>query len=410
MEETEFKVYGYRWVVLLAFMFVVAVNQLLWITFAPITGKAAEHYGVSDLSIGLLSLIFMVVYIVISIPASWMIDTYGIRVGVGIGAVFTGIFGLLRGLLAPNFTLVLIAQIGIAIGQPFILNALTTVAARWFPIKDRATASGLGTLAMYLGIVVALVLTPYLTIRSQISGMLLIYGIVAALGVIVFFAFVKERPPTAPCRPDQEERSLVFDGLKESLRIRDFILLLVIFFVGLGVFNAVTTWIEDIVRPRGLSITQAGNIGGLMILGGIIGAVVIPLLSDHFRKRVPFILTAVVGATVGLVGITYAPGYGLLLASAFIFGFFLLSAGPVGFQYAAEITYPTPEGTSNGMALLMGQISGIVFILGMDIFKSPETGSMTLPLLVLIGLMILSLAFATRLKEAKTLLTSAGSE
>jgi cyanate permease len=410
MEETEYKVYGYRWVVLLAFMFVVAVNQLLWITFAPITGKAAEYYGVSDLSIGLLSLIFMVVYIVISIPASWMIDTYGIRAGVGIGAVFTGLFGLLRGLLAPNFTLVLIAQIGIAIGQPFILNALTTVAARWFPIKDRATASGLGTLAMYLGIVVALVLTPYLTIRSQISGMLLIYGIVAALGVIIFFAFVKERPPTSPCRPDQEERSLVFDGLKESLRIRDFILLLAIFFVGLGVFNAVTTWIEDIVRPRGLSITQAGNIGGLMILGGIIGAVVIPLLSDHFRKRVPFLVTAVVGATVGLVGITYAPGYGLLLASAFVFGFFLLSAGPVGFQYAAEVTYPTPEGTSNGLALLMGQISGIVFILGMDIFKSPETGSMTLPLLVLIGLMILSLAFATRLKEAKTLLTAAGSE
>jgi cyanate permease len=410
MEETEYKVYGYRWVVLLAFMFVVAVNQLLWITFAPITGKAAEYYGVSDLSIGLLSLIFMVVYIVISIPASWMIDTYGIRAGVGIGAVFTGLFGLLRGLLAPNFTLVLIAQIGIAIGQPFILNALTTVAARWFPIKDRATASGLGTLAMYLGIVVALVLTPYLTIRSQISGMLLIYGIVAALGVIIFFAFVKERPPTSPCRPDQEERSLVFDGLKESLRIRDFILLLAIFFVGLGVFNAVTTWIEDIVRPRGLSITQAGNIGGLMILGGIIGAVVIPLLSDHFRKRVPFLVTAVVGATVGLVGITYAPRYGLLLASAFVFGFFLLSAGPVGFQYAAEVTYPTPEGTSNGLALLMGQISGIVFILGMDIFKSPETGSMTLPLLVLIGLMILSLAFATRLKEAKTLLTAAGSE
>jgi cyanate permease len=410
MEETEYKVYGYRWVVLLAFMFVVAVNQLLWITFAPITGKAAEYYGVSDLSIGLLSLIFMVVYIVISIPASWMIDTYGIRAGVGIGAVFTGLFGLLRGLLAPNFTLVLIAQIGIAIGQPFILNALTTVAARWFPIKDRATASGLGTLAMYLGIVVALVLTPYLTIRSQISGMLLIYGIVAALGVVIFFAFVKERPPTSPCRPDQEERSLVFDGLKESLRIRDFILLLAIFFVGLGVFNAVTTWIEDIVRPRGLSITQAGNIGGLMILGGIIGAVVIPLLSDHFRKRVPFLVTAVVGATVGLVGITYAPGYGLLLASAFVFGFFLLSAGPVGFQYAAEVTYPTPEGTSNGLALLMGQISGIVFILGMDIFKSPETGSMTLPLLVLIGLMILSLAFATRLKEAKTLLTAAGSE
>lgn len=410
MEQNDYKVYGYRWVVLLAFMFVVAINQLLWITFAPITGNSATYYGVSDLSIGLLSMSFMIVYIVISIPASWVIDTYGIRVAVGIGALLTGLFGLLRGILAPNYTYVLLAQIGIAIGQPFILNAITTVVARWFPIKERATASGFGSLAMYLGIVVALVLTPYLTIQFQISGMLLIYGIVSVIAVIVFFAFVKERPPTSPCRPDQEERSLVFDGLKDSLRRKDFVLLLVVFFVGLGVFNAVTTWIEDIVRPRSFSITQAGNIGGLMILGGIIGAVVIPLLSDHYHKRTPYLFLAVIGATLGLTGITFGTSYWILLVSAFVFGFFLLSAGPVGFQYAAEITYPTPEGTSNGMLLLMGQISGIVFILGMDIFKSPETGSMTLPLLVLIGLMVLSLVIATRLREATTLLTDIGSD
>jgi sugar phosphate permease len=400
MEQTDFKVYGYRWVVLLVFMFVVAINQLLWITFAPITSNAATYYGVSDLSIGLLSMSFMIVYIAISIPASWAIDTYGIRIAVGIGAAITGIFGLLRGILAPDYTFVLIAQIGIAIGQPFILNAITSVAARWFPAQERATAAGLGSLAMYLGILVALVLTPYLTIQSQISGMLLIYGIVSVLAAVVFFVFIRERPPTPPCPPDHEQRSLVFDGLKESLRIRDFILLMVIFFVGLGVFNAVTTWIEDIVRPRGFSIVQAGNIGGLMIVGGIIGAVVIPMLSDHYRRRTPYLLLAVIGATLGLVGITFATSYGLLIVSAFVFGFFLLSAGPVGFQYGAEVTHPTPEGTSNGLLLLMGQISGIVFIFGMDSLKSPETGSMTLSLIVLIGLMVLSLLFSTRLREA----------
>ncbi len=405
MEQTDFKVYGYRWVVLLAFMFVVAINQLLWITFAPITGSAATYYGVSDLSIGLLSMSFMIVYIVISIPASWVIDTYGIRVAVGIGAAITGIFGLLRGILAPDYTFVLIAQIGIAIGQPFILNAITSVSARWFPIQERATAAGLGSLAMYLGIVVALVLTPVLTIQSQISGMLLTYGIVSVFAAVVFFVFIKERPPTPPCPPDQEQRSLVFDGLKESLRMKDFVLLMVIFFVGLGVFNAVTTWIEDIVRPRGFSIVQAGSIGGLMIVGGIIGAVVIPLLSDHYRKRTPYLLMAVMGATLGLVGITFASSYWLLLVSAFVFGFFLLSAGPVGFQYGAEITHPAPEGTSNGLLLLMGQISGIVFILGMDSFKSPETGSMTTPLIMLIGLMVLSLVFVTRLRETTALMT-----
>jgi len=409
MEQTGFKVYGYRWIVLLAFMGVVIVNQLLWITFAPITGAAATYYGVSDLGIGLLSMSFMIVYVVISIPASWAIDTYGIRVAVGIGVVLTGVFGLLRGLLAPTYTLVLISQIGIAIGQPFILNAITKVAARWFPIQERATATGLGSLAMYLGIMVGMALTPYLAIRSGIADTLLVYGIVAVVAAVVFFVVARERPPTPPCPPGQDERSLVLDGLKQTLRKKGFVLLMLIFFVGLGVFNAVTTWIEDIVRPRGFTITQAGITGGLMVMGGIVGALILPALSDRSRRRIPFMVLALAGATLGLVGITYATSYGLLLASAFALGFFLLAAGPIGFQYGAEIAYPAPEGTSNGLLLLMGQISGIAFIFGMDTLKSPDTGSMTLSLLVLIALMVLGLLLCTRLRESALITGDASS-
>lgn len=403
MEQNSFKVYPYRWVVLMAFMSIIVVNQLLWITFAPITSNAVQYYGVSELGIGLLSLSFMIVYILASFPASWVIDTYGIRTGVGIGAALTGIFGLIRGFVASDYKLVLIAQILIAIGQPFILNAVTTVAARWFPREERATATGLGSLAIYLGILVGLVLTPYLAIRSGIPGLLISYGIISIVAMSIFFLFIRERPPSPPCPPDQESRSLALDGLTRMIRQRDFILLLIIFFVGLGAFNAITTWIEEVLNPRGFSITQAGNAGGAMIFGGILGALVIPLLSDRYRRRVPFLILAVLGATVGLIGVTYAATYPLLLIASFTFGFFLLSAGPIGFQYGAEITYPAPEGTSNGLLLLMGQISGIIFILGMEAFKAPDTGSMTLPLLVLIGLMILCLFIGTLLKDAKDL-------
>lgn len=380
-------------------MCVIAINQVLWITFAPITGTAASFYRVSDLSIGLLSMSFMIIYILVSIPASWIIDKYGIKVAVGIGIILTGVFGLLRGIVVNNYSLVLIMQIGIAIGQPFILNAITSVAAHWFPIKERATAAGLGSLAMYLGIAMGMVITPYLTVKYQMAGMLMTYGIISIFIIVLFFILVKNRPPTPPCHPDQEERALVFDGLKNAFRNKNFILLMIIFFIGLGIFNAVTTWIEDILRPRGFTIIEAGNIGGMMILGGIVGAVVIPILSDRSQKRIPYLITAVIGATLGLIGITYANTFLLLIVSAFLFGFFLLSAGPVGFQYGAEVTHPTPEGTSNGLLLLMGQISGIMFIFCMDIFKSAETGSMTLPLTVLVIFMVVSFFFSTKLKE-----------
>jgi cyanate permease len=403
MPKTDFKVYGIRWVMLTVYMVMVAVNQLLWITFAPITGEATKYYGVSDLRIGILSMCFMIVYIVVSIPASWIIDRFGIRIGVGIGAVFTGVFGLVRGFAGTDYNWLLLAQIGIAVGQPFILNAITKLAARWFPIEERATAAGLGTLAMYLGILLGMTLTPYLIIGSGIGGMLYIYGIISVITTVAFLVLIKERPLTAPCRPDQEERSLVYDGFKQTLRTKDFILLMVIFFIGLGVFNAVTTWIEDILRPRGFSATQAGITGGLMIVGGIIGALFIPILSDKYKKRTPFIIIALAGATIGLTGITFATSYWLLLTSGMVLGFFLLSSGPIGFQYGAEITFPASEGTSNGMLLLMGQVSGIAFIFAMDSFKSAATGSMTRSLVILIGLMVLSILMSFRLKESTIL-------
>ena len=385
---------------LCVYMIIIAVNQLLWITFAPITNEAVQHYGVSDLKIGILSMCFMIVYLVVSIPASWIIDTYGIRIGVGTGAVLTGLFGLLRGLVSSNYSLLLVAQIGIAIGQPFLLNAITKVAARWFPIEERATASGLGTLSSYMGILTGMILTPWLVNGSGITRMLYIYGIFALISAVVFLVFVRERPPVAPCRPDQEERALAVDGLKLIFKNKDFNWLLFIFFIGLGVFNAVTTWIENILRPRGFTSLQAGMTGGLMIAGGILGALILPILSDHYRKRTPFIMIALAGATIGLIGITVATNYFLVLMSGMAFGFFLLSSGPIGFQYGAEITYPVSEGTSNGFLLLAGQISGILFIFGMDSFKSSSTGSMTRPLVVLIFLMAISLLSSSRIRES----------
>jgi sugar phosphate permease len=403
MHKTDFKVYGYRWIMLSVYMLAIAVNQLMWITFAPITLEAAHYYGVSDIKIGILSMSFMIVYLVVSIPASWIIDKSGIRIGVSIGVVLTGLFGLSRGLVSTHYNLVLLSQIGIAIGQPFLLNAITKIAARWFPIKERATASGLATLSMYIGILGGMIITPNLINGSGIGGMLYIYGISSIAVAIIFIIFARERPVTAPCSPDQEERALAMDGLKRIFHYKDFNWLMIIFFIGLGVFNAVTTWIENILSPRGLSAVQAGTTGGLMIIGGIIGALILPILSDRYRKRIPFILISLAGATFSLAGITFASNYFIILASGAAFGFFLLSSGPIGFQYGAEITYPVSEGTSNGLLLMMGQISGIAFIFGMDSFKSSVTGAMTIPLIVLIILMFMSFIIATRLRESSLL-------
>ena len=395
----EVRTYGYRWVILAGFMFITALNQGLWITFAPITSDAMKFYATSDIAIGLLSMVFMVVYILLFLPSAWLIDTWGFRKTVSLGAVLTAVFALTRGLWADSFTLVFISQVGIAIGQPLILGAITKLGARWFLSDERATAAGLGTLAIYLGILASLILTPLLMGSFGMKGMLLIGGLMSCVAAVVFILVAREHPPTPTGPAGHDERTLMFDGLKSMIRQKDFILLLVIFFIGLGMFNGITTWIEEIVGPRGFSTAQAGLAGGLMLVGGVVGAVVIPLISDSTRRRKPFIVLALAGLIPGLVGLTFATTWWLLAVSAFAFGMFLLSAGPVGFQYGAEITLPAPEGTSNSMLIVMGQFSGIVFIFAMDALKSP-TGSMTDSLVTLMALTVAAVCLALFLKES----------
>mgnify|MGYP003974389049 FL=1 len=154
MTEKGYKVYGYRWVILIVFMLVNIAIQILWISFASIGGEAANFYGVTDLNIGFLSMIFMVVYVPLSIPVSWLIDKWGFKKAVGLGALIMSVFGLLRGIYADEYSLVVITTIGIAVSQPFFLNAFTTVAAKWFSIDERAIASGLATVAMFVGIAI----------------------------------------------------------------------------------------------------------------------------------------------------------------------------------------------------------------------------------------------------------------
>lgn len=399
MNTNTYQTYGYRWVVLAVFMGINLTIQVLWISYASISGPAASFYGVSDLQIGLLAMTFMLAYIPLSIPVSWVIDTYGFRFAVSAGAVLMGIFGVLRGLAGENYSLVLWSTIGIAVAQPFLLNAWTKMPANWFALDERATAVGLVTLSNLVGTALGLVLTPILIESLSISTLQLYYGAAAALTAALFLLLGREKPPTPPCPPELAARALMLDGLKHAMRVKPFILYLIVSFIGLGIFNGITTWVENIIRPRGFSPTEAGTLGALMLVGGLLGAVIIPPISDRQHRRQRYLLLGFGLAIPGLIGIAFAQSAALLFASAFLLGFFLVSANPIGMQYAAEITFPTPEGTSNGLIQLFGQAS-VVFVYIMEALRTQD-GSFTPSLVLAAVLMLVSLGLITQMKDPK---------
>jgi cyanate permease len=293
------------------------------------------------------------------------------------------------------------ATFGIAAAQPLLLNAWTTMPARWFAPGQRATAVGVVTVGNLVGTAAGMVLSPVLIESMPVGQIQLVYGVFAAVSAVLFLLFARERPPTPACPPGQEERALVLDGLTHALRVPALWSVLAIAFIGLAVFNGVTTWVEAMLRPRGFAPADAGTLGAVLLLGGLIGAVVLPALSDRQRRRRRFLVLAFAGAIPGLLGVTVSSSLPVLLASGFVLGFFLVSALPIGFQYAAEVTRPTPEGTSNGLMQLFGQGS-VVFVYVMSALRAPD-GSFTRGLVAALGLLAAAVAISLRMPEPEVL-------
>jgi len=400
MTYKEVQIYLMRWTILLLFMFSNIVIQILWISFAAVTSSAMTFYGVDELSIYLLSMTFMVVYIPVTFLASWVIDKFGFKIGAGFGALLAAIFGFLRIFAMGDFMLVLIFQIGIAIGQPFMLNSVTKLSANWFPESERTTATGISLISQFLGIALGFFITPFIVEGISFQAMLSIYGVVALISGLLFIIFVKDKPPSPPSKEISEEKVFIFAGLKKLFTNKKFLILVIVFLIGLGVSHTITIYIEKIFVPRGYDAIFTGIFRSIILIGGIIGCLVMSILSDKFKKREILIILSCVIATISLFIILFAYDENLLYLFGFLFGFGLISAAPVALEYAIDITSPVSEASSNGFLLMFGQIGGVIFILGFEGLKMLN-GDYFLVLIIQSILLIVISILAFFLKEKK---------
>jgi len=344
---------------LLLFMFIGLMSQVIWVTFAPIVDESETFYGVSEAWIVFLAATYMIMYIPINFPACWLIDKLGLKWGVGIGVILTGLFGFIRGIFANNFVIVAISQIMCAIGQPFLLNSFTKLASTWFPEKEKAVASGLGTIATLLGAIIAMVIPGMVNGLLTLPQLLMWYGVISLISTGLYLVFAKEKPEHIPNAYDDKTKALAMKNTRDLFKIKDFNILLVILFFGLGAFNAITTQI-DLIFP---DTWDSGMISGFMIIGGIFGAIILSGISDAKHKRKFFINLAMISAFPLSILLVVIPNFWIVCGVSFFYGFLLVSCLPVGLTYAAEITYPAPEETSNGLLMVMGQISGLLLLL-----------------------------------------------
>lgn len=389
----------YRWVILFTTIPVIIATEMMWLTFSPISSIAETFYGTSSMAVTMLATSYMLMFIVFCVPAAYVIDRFGFRASLWIGALLTGIFGLTRGLFAETFTLVMISQFLIAAGQPFLLNITTKVAANWFPFDERATAAGILTMAQYLGFALPMVLSPMLSEQYGLPGMLKLFAAVGVIASLLAIVFSREKPLVAPPGPEAEKEDFSLSTLKVLFRNKSYLLAMATAFISMGIFNTLLTLIEGILMPRGITSAQAGMIGAAFVLAGVLGAIVLPIISDKAAKRIPFLITAVVLLVPLYLGLAVLKGFVVLVLIAGLAGFAIMGVAPILFQHGSEVAYPVQEGTSLGMILLMGQISGVLFVFLFEL-AGGAFGSVTVPMIGVVILTALEIPLVANMKES----------
>jgi Na+/melibiose symporter-like transporter len=230
-----------------------------------------------------------------------------------------------------------------------------------------------------------MLITPFLVSNDPLDPryqnptlMLYIYGGIALAFMVVYLIFVRDKPETPANAYSDDTKVFETKGTLSMFKNSDFNILLILFLFGAGTFNAVSTVMADLYKsifnsslPGFVPDDLFGILGGIMIIGGIAGAITLSTLSDKYRKRKIFlIINAISGAVLTILFFiveqyvpSFIPQYIAHCIIGFFFGFLLISALPVGLTFAAEITHPLPEETSNGWLMWIGQVGGIALIM-----------------------------------------------
>ena len=378
-----------RWAILAGYGLLAACTQLLWLTYAPITTQAHRAMGVSVGAAGDLAAIFPLMYVVLALPSGRWLDAQFER-ALSAGAILTAGGGLLRLAGATSYGWALAGQFVMATGQPLVLNSITKVAARYFPEQERTAAISAGSVSLYVGILAAVLTGAPL---FDAGGLRLLLTVQAAVAVVAAgWVLLAVRTPAA------------FGGdpsVKVSLRWlrRDRFMWVLggLLFVGMGVFNAVATWLDSILGHFGRG-SAAGYLIAIMTVAGILGAAVVPqAVARRDRRRA--LLQVTVGVTiVAFALLTVVHPVGFVAVILFAEGFVLLAALPVVLDWSELHTGPERAGAAVGFLLLAGNLGGVVLVL----IVQGVIGNPYLSLLALSVAGLAGLALSTRLPARVT--------
>ena len=379
----------FRWAVLMAYFGVAAMCQMLWLNLAPLISFIQQKYSVTENEASSLLLSFPLLYVLLSIHSGAMIDRKGYRYVIILGSVISSLFACVR-CLDSNFYMLVIGQTGIAIGQPYIINGISKLVSDWFDKEDTATATGIGTAGMLIGMALGMGLTPALNESMGFQSTMMVFAGLSVVLTLLFILFGKENNRITHAAIAMS----AIGEIKSLLTSKNLVVLCTITFFALGVFNGLTTWMEPILKPNGINAEQAGLVGAFLIIGGILGSVIIPTISDKLKVRKPFLALCCLVALLIIYPICTMSSLTVLYVLGAVLGFFFLPGYALLLSMCEEIAGVEKAGAATGLLMMAGNAGAVVVIALMPMMNG-EGGSWIRSVYLMLALMVVSLILVT---------------
>ena len=359
---------SYRWVVLFAYTLVAFSTQIIWLNFSGIAEpQVTGIFNASIDQIGYLAAFWPLVFIPLSLPTGLSVDKWGFKLNVIIGSIILTVFSWLRLTAGLNFGLLLLYQTLAGVGQPFIYNAISKLAGAWFPKGEQTLANGIGTMGQLVGMITALVIAPIMVpdaSYSELQENMLVFSVIVTVALVLFVALAKER------KRGTEEQSHSWGSLlgemKSVVKMRNIIVMMLLFFVGVGIFSGLIQWTESILSTRGVGSLDAGLIGAALLVSGIVGMVAVSYVADKYSRLKQFVTINTLISAVFLFVFGFQAGFVVYALSAVLVGFFLLSLAPIGLQISLETVGEARSGSAASIVWLASQVGALILIVVMS--------------------------------------------
>ena len=258
-------------------------RQLMAILIEPVK----LEFGISDTGIGLLSgVTFAVFYTVFGFPLGRLSDRVGRKPVIAFSCIAWSLMTMLCG-MAGNFMTLLLARIGVAVGEAGGTAPSVAMVSDLYPANRRSTALAFLMLGSSLGAIVGLGLGGWI---AQHHGWRYAFLLIGAPGIflgLLLLLTVRAPKPVMPVSNTVTAEDGWLATLVELFRMPSFIWLVLTGGAAAIAGYAIGTWSPSfLIRSHGLNLQQAGFLVGVVGgTGSTIGTLVCGVLTDRMARR-----------------------------------------------------------------------------------------------------------------------------